>query len=149
MKTHVFKAFCNKILRGHFFPNNATTTPLIINKPATTSRVVRLSDKKTMPPRAAIIGTNNCKRAACIENRKTSITHWLSRLYPCTHDWSRTSTSLRTLPPQSSASANSATCVFENGANIVWLFYFPVIFSELFSEGIEMAFCESIKTKVF
>ena len=37
----------------------------------------------------------------------------------CDHDWSRTSTSVRTLPPQSSASTNSATWPFsEAGAKL-------------------------------
>ncbi len=41
--------------------------------------------------------------------RKDGIKKTATLLRFCAHDWSRTSTSLRTLPPQGSVSTNSTT----------------------------------------
>ena len=57
-----------------------------------------------------------------IPHKKT--THYKKWVASCAHDWTRTSTSLRTLPPQGSVSTNSTTWAFFGATNIRKLFYF-------------------------
>lgn len=65
-----------------------------------------------IPTRRASAHPIDQKKSRIFREEKSGIT------FESDHDWSRTSTSVRTLPPQSSASTNSATwpCLFSKAA---------------------------------
>ena len=79
-------------------------------------RVIRVIRVAITPPRRASAHSAGQKKSRIFHEEKSGTK------VCCDHDWSRTSTSVRILPPQSSTSTNSATwpCLFSKaGAKII------------------------------